>query len=739
MNESPQYLRGRVETLFHASPGFSAGRLKDENDRRVTFAGKVVAAVGEQVILQGAWVNHPKYGKQFQADTLTHDLDLSVEGLAHYLANNPAFVGLGPVKAKRIAQTFGRNFGRAIVENPEAVAKAGPITIAAARNIQTEWLRHQAINAAATELSAFGLTHHQVRSLIDKYGNDAVSIIKSDPYLIVRDIRGFGFKRVDAIARKVGVPKEFPPRVRAGIIDCLDDALDQGHTWIEEADLIERANKLLVMDSLQSREIIEMELSGLISKGVLACDSYDGRFLISRADIRTMERDVEQWLRGGDKDHPSVLDMLGVWQKVHDGELCSALNPQQRAAVVAALTHQITVISGGAGSGKTFTVGDLTIVLDEHGLVVVLAAPTGKAAKRLEQIVGKEAFTIHRLLGFNGHEWSRGPDDPIDADVVIIDETSMVDLHLAWRLLRAIDHDKTAIVFVGDHNQLPPVGPGDLLRDMIHTGIVPGVVLTDVVRQAGELKENSTAILRGTVARTSAQVDARGRRPWYLIDEFTDPWDVRRFLRDLYETVLADKLGYDLLDDIQLLTPKRKDILGVDDLNIELQSLVQRKLWGVETPAVPQGRRPAFLLHDKVIQRRNNYDLGIMNGSIGRVLELLPHGDLRVRFDNAEVTLCRADGDLDDLQLAYALTIHQCQGSEFPCAVVIVHKSHSFMHSQNLFYTGVSRAKQTTIVIGDRWGVRNCATKKANDERSTFLGLWRKGSEAASIKEALNG
>ena len=728
MNEPTQYLRGRVETLFHASPNFSAGRLEDENDRLVTFAGKVIAAVGEQVILQGAWVNHPKYGKQFQADTLTHDLDLSVEGLAHYLANNPAFVGLGPIKAKRIAQAFGKEFGRIIVENPEAVAKAGPITIEAARNIRAEWLRHQAINAAATELSAFGLTHHQVRSLIDKYGNDAVAIIKSDPYLIVRDIRGFGFKRVDAIARKVGVPKEFPPRVRAGILDCLDDALDQGHTWVEEADLIERANKLLVMDSLQSREIIEMELSGLITKGALSCDSYDGRFLIARADIRAMEREVEQWLRGGDKDHPCVFDLLGVWQKVRDGELCPELNPRQRDAVVAALTHQITVISGGAGSGKTFTVGDLTKALEEHGLAVVLAAPTGKAAKRLEQVVGKEAFTIHRLLGFNGHEWSRGPDDPIDADVVIIDETSMVDLHLAWRLLRAIDHDKTAIVFVGDHNQLPPVGPGDLLRDMIHTGIVPGVVLTDVVRQAGELKENCTAILRGNVAKTSAQVDARGRRPWYCIDEFTDPWDVRRFIRDLFETVLADKLGYDLLDDVQLLTPKRKDILGVDELNIELQSLIQRKLYGVEAPAVPPGRRPAFLLHDKVIQRRNNYDLGVMNGSIGRVLELLPHGDLRVRFDSAEVTLCRSDGDLNDLQLAYALTIHQTQGSEFPCALVVLHKSSAFMHHQGLIYSAVTRARETVILVGDRWGIRNCATKKSNDVRSTFLGLLRRNT-----------
>jgi len=730
-------ISGRVEHLFFSSPTYTAGRLKrDDNGKLINFAGTVVAAVGEQVVLHGDWEMHSKYQRQFKTETLTHDLNLSEEGLARYLADNPVFVGLGPVKARRIAEKFGRDFGKIIVENPEAIAKAGPITIEAARNIRTEWMQRQASNVAASELSAFGLTHHQIRTLIEKYENDAVSIIKNNPYLIVRDVRGFGFKRVDAIARKIGIAKDFPPRVRAGIIDCVDTALDKGHTWIEESDLIEQANRLLIMDALNSRDIIEHELDGLIKAGKLACDSHDGRWLVARKSIHMMEREVEGWLRNGDRDHPLVMDLLGIWQQVRDGKLCPDLNPKQREAVVVALTNQIVTISGGGGSGKTFTVGELARLYESLGFRVVLCAPTGKAARRLEEVVGIRASTIHRLLEYNGHEWGKGPDDPIDCDIIVIDESSMVDIPLAWRLLRSIDHDKTAVVFVGDHNQLPPVGPGDLLRDLIHTGIVPGVVLTDIVRQAGELRQNSIDVLSGKVAKTSESVLPSGRRPWYRIDNFTDAWDVRRLVCDLYDSILADKLGFDLIEDVQLLTPKRKDPLGVEELNLELQRLIQKKLYGVDVEPVKANRRPRFLLHDKVIQRRNNYDLGIMNGSIGRVTQVFANGDLRVRFENAEVLLKRSDGNLSDLQLAYALTIHQTQGSEFPCAVVVIHKSHSFMHSQNLFYTGVSRAQETTIIIGDRWGIRNCAQKQANDNRSTFLGLWRKDG---LTQEAIHG
>ena len=326
------------------------------------------------------------------------------------------------------------------------------------------------------------------------------------------------------------------------------------------------------------------------------------------------------------------------------------------------------------------------------------------------------------MLGFNGKDYGRGPDNPIDADVIIVDEVSMVDVPLAWRLFQAINLEKTAVVLVGDHNQLPPIGPGNLLRDLVQSQVVPAVILDRVVRQAGVLKENSIAILNGEVRKTS-EPEGPGRRAWYLVDQFTDQWDAQRFLLELFENVLDKRLGFDLVSDVQVLTPTHKGPLGTRDLNRELQRLVQRKLWGVEVPVVPAGRRPKLYPRDKVIQTRNNYELGVMNGAVGVVSDVARDGSLVIEFDGMPVEIEAGSPNMQDIQLAYALTIHKAQGSEFPCAVVVVHKAHSFMHHRNLLYTGVTRAKETAVIIGDRWGIANCARKRKQDDRKTFLSL----------------
>jgi exodeoxyribonuclease V alpha subunit len=474
------------------------------------------------------------------------------------------------------------------------------------------------------------------------------------------------------------------------------------------------------MDVLDSRDRIEKTLSALIDEDTLSCSAHGGRFLVARPDIRRMEEYLAAALAEGKRSNPHF-----------DGEddlqpMISLIAPQllegQRSAVLAALTHAITLISGGAGSGKSYTVSAITNICEEADLHVILAAPTGKAAKRLEEVSGRRAGTIHRLLGFNGKDFARGPEDPLDTDVVIVDEVSMVDIPLAWQLFRSIDLDRTAVVLVGDHNQLPPVGPGNLLRDLVQTRAVPTVVLDKVVRQAGVLKENSTAVLRGEVHKTS-EAEASGRRPWYLVDQFTDQWDAQRFLLEMFENVLHERLGFDLVNDVQVLTPTHKGPLGTRDLNRELQRLIQQKLWGVEVPVIPAGRKPKLFPRDKVIQTRNNYELGVMNGAVGVVTNVARDGSLSIEFDGMPVEIESGSPNLYDIQLAYALTIHKTQGSEFPCAVVIVHKSHAFMHHRNLFYTGVTRAKETAVVIGDRWGISNCARKRHVDQRKTFLSL----------------
>ncbi|MDY0373730.1 MAG: AAA family ATPase [Candidatus Izemoplasmatales bacterium] len=719
-NNQSVTVRGRIETVFYAGPRFSAGRLTTADGDEVQFAGRLFARENEPVVLNGRWVTHPKYGRQFEVEGMEYDLDLDADGLANYLANHPEMKGIGPVKARLIAERFGHDFDRIITDDPGQIAEAARLSPDAVQKLRVEWLKTRETNKAITWLAAFDLTHHQVTSLVKKFGNDVLGLLKADPYIIVREVRGFGFKRVDKIARKMGTAKDDPARIRAGVLHCVNESLDQGDCWIEFEELVDQANVLLVMDVLDSRDRIEQALDRLIDEKVLVCVSHGGRFLVAKPEIRAMEEDLAKVFRNGGAPNPHFSDRDRLPDMV--AETAPQLNAGQRQAAVTALRHSISLISGGAGSGKTFTVSAITGVYEEQGLRVVLAAPTGKAAKRLEQVVGHPAGTIHRLLGFNGKDYARGPDDPIAADVIIVDEVSMVDVPLAWHLFQSIDLERTAVVLVGDHNQLPPVGPGNLLRNLVQSRMAPTVLLDQVVRQAGILKENSIAVLNGEVRKTS-DAEPSGRRAWYVVDQFTDQWDAQRFVLDLFENVLVERLGFDLLTDVQLLTPTHKGPLGTRDLNCELQRLVQRRLWNVEAPPTTPGRRPKFLVHDKVIQTRNNYEIGVMNGTMGVVLHVGRDGALSVDFEGIPVEIEAGSPNLQDIQLAYALTIHKAQGSEFPCAVVVVHKAHSFMHHRNLLYTGVTRARQTTVLVGDRWGISNCARKRKQDDRRTFLSL----------------
>jgi len=713
-------LRGEVERVFFSSANFSAGRFITERGDRIQFAGNVVVSENQPLVLHGKFIKHPKYGFQFEVASMEFDRQMDARGLANYLANNPDIKGIGPAKARVIAERFGSDFERSLTEEPERIAEVAKVPLSVIESLRDHWLETSHVNQAMTSLSAYGLTHHQVTKLVKKLGNNAVGIIERDPYVIVGEIEGFGFKRIDKIARQVGIAKDEPSRVRAGIVFCVDDALDQGDCWVEYEDLLGRANELLVMDSLDSREQIEKHLDNLIDEKALTCYSADSRFLVAKPFIRRMEEDLARVFASGVKPNPCLGDKSDLQTEVK--RIAPRLNPKQLDAAVSAAACSISLISGGAGSGKTFTVAAITRLCDEHDLRVVLCAPTGKAAKRMEEATGREASTIHRLLGFNGKTYARDSENPISADMLIVDEVSMVDVVLAWHLFQAIDLDRTAVVLVGDHNQLPPVGPGNILRDLIESRVLPTTVLDDIVRQAGILKENSIAILRGEVPKTP-QRDTSARGAWYVTDQHTDAERVQRFVLDLFEHTLNEKLGFDILRDVQLLTPTHKGPLGTVELNTKLQRLIQRKLWNYDAPPVQTGRRPKLLVNDKVIQTRNNYDLGVMNGAMGIVRSVGIDRSLSIEFEDKMVHLEAGSPHRGDIQLAYALTIHKSQGSEFPCSVVIAHKSHSFMHHRNLLYTGVTRASRTAIIVGDHWGIANCAKRVQVDARKTFLSL----------------
>jgi exodeoxyribonuclease V alpha subunit len=708
-------IRGVVETVFYSGPTFSAGSLRTASGAFVKFAGAVYVRENDPVRMEGQWVNHPKYGRQFEAEFMGHDLEMDADGLANFLANHRDVKGIGPVKARLIADEFGADFDHAIRTGPERVAAAAKVPLETALELQRIWIANTQFNTAMAYLAGYGLTHHQVTTLVGKFGSRVVSILESDPYVLMREIPGFGFKRVDKIARKMGTPKDLPSRIRAGLQYCILAALDDGDCWVEYEDLLDRANTLLVMDTLESREVIEGHLEALIADGNLVSQPFE-QLVVASPEIHRMETELAAVFKTARGRSPHAVANVDRLVATEGAEL----NSEQREAVRNALSFSISLMTGGAGSGKTYSVSTIASIAERLELKVILAAPTGKAAKRLEDVVGHEASTIHRLLGFNGHTYARDALNPIEADILVVDEVSMVDVPLAWRLFAAVDRTRTAIILVGDHNQLPPVGPGNLLRDLVRSQALPTTVLTRIIRQAGVLKENSTAILTGEVRPTSdEQVGAR--RPWYVIDKFTDREDVRRMLLLLFDEVLRERLGYDLLRDVHVLTPTHKGSLGTVELNIELQRLLQRKLFRFETPAVEAGHRPRVYPGDKVIQTKNDYDLGVMNGAMGFVLEAASDGGLTIDFDARPVKI---DGDSDalgNIQLAYATSIHKVQGSEFPCAVVIVHKSHAFMHHRNLLYTAVTRAKESVIILGDRWGIDNCAAKRQVDQRNTFL------------------
>ena len=708
-------LCGIVETVFYSGPTFTAGRLRTPEGALVNFAGKIFAKPSDPVRLEGQWTRHPKYGRQFAVETLGYDLEMDPDGLANFLANHPDVKGIGPAKAQLIADHFGAGFDGAIRSRPEAIAAVAKAPLESILALQRIWIANSDFNAAMAYLSGFGLTHYQVTTLVERFGSQVVPILERDPYVLMREISGFGFKRVDKIARKMGTPKDLPSRIRAGIQYSVLDALDDGDCWVEYEDLLDRANTLLVMDTLDSREVIEGHLEALIAEGALVSQPFE-RLVVADPEIQRMERELADALATADGHSPhAVTDLEGLLDV--EGAL---LNREQREAVKNALTYSISLMTGGAGSGKTYAVSTITTIAERLEKSVVLAAPTGKAAKRLEQVVGHEASTIHRLLGFNGHTYSRDALNPIAADILVVDEVSMVDVPLAWRLFQAIDRTKTAVVLVGDHNQLPPVGPGNLLRDLVKSRAIPTTVLTQIIRQAGILKENSTAILSGEV-RPTAEVKNGARRPWYVIDKFSDTGDVQRMLLLLFTEVLQERLGYDLVRDVQVLTPTHRGPLGTIELNMELQRLLQKKLFGFDVPDVEHGQRPRLYPGDKVIQLKNDYELGVMNGSMGAVLDINAKGGLTIDFDGRPVEIEAGSNAAGNVQLAYATSIHKVQGSEFPCAVVVAHKSHSFMHHRNLLYTAVTRARESVILIGDRWGMENCAGKRQVDRRNTFL------------------
>lgn len=719
-------LRGSVAHLFFQSPTFSAGILQCANKEKVKFSGKFMVSAGDEVSLIGQWAQHPQYGLQFSAAGLKQELPLDPDGLAKYLANDPAFHGIGPEKARHIANSFGADFDAVIRHDPQRVARVAHLTLAVVETLQTEWLKRTEMNILGAWLGAFGLTHRQITRLVEELGDTTKAVLQENPYMLCSLLSGFGFARVDEIALKMGVAKEHPARIAAAFRHQLSKAEQEGHCWVEEEMLLREALKTLCLDSLDAHLQLDEQLEREIAEGRLFRYDGGGRWVVALQKLAERELAIiRTFLR-----ERQLIDETDVdWDALMTAT-APDLNESQRRAALMTCKHRLSLIAGAAGSGKSYTIAAIYRTFGQVWDEVVLAAPTGKAAKRLEQLCGTEAKTIHRLLEYKSISWGRTRENPIEADVLIVDEVSMCDVHLLWHLLDAIDFTKTRLILVGDPNQLPPIGPGNILRDLLAREVLATTVLDQVVRQAGQLKENCNAILHGQVCETADGI-AGTLRPWYLLNDCRSEGMVIDTLEELVREILP-RLGIDPVRDVQVLTPTNKGPLGTRALNIRLQQIIQEQRYGIEVPVVSEHRRPELYVGDKVMQVRNNYDLDLMNGAIGVVKDVLIEEQsgkrvemLLLDIEGRAVKIPRHFDEANELMLAYASTVHKCQGSEFPVIIAIVHRGQSFMLNRNLLYTAVTRAQQSAILLGDRVGIGRAIDKRDVDARKTFLSLAR--------------
>lgn len=558
------------------------------------------------------------------------------------------------------------------------------------------------------------------------------SEVIANPWLPAEWLEDYSIERADRAASALGHELDCVNRTRAGILGELRSIeKNDGHCW-ENWEIVRKgtASRLSLnrLTSDNGDDLLRKAMRELVDGGdckyekLPTSNSGSTVHAIARSELAKMEESLAKEFT---RSHSSSPFRRKRRHRNQANRLSTrrGLNEQQRNAVETALSYRISLISGVAGSGKSYVISVLHELHLKQKRKVMLCAPTGKAARRLEELTGTEACTIHRLLGFDGYNFGGNSNNPLDTDVVIVDEVSMVDTKLLYHLFEAVDMRRSMITLVGDHNQLPPVGPGYPLRDLIEDDTVPRAELPEVMRQAGELKKNCTDILKGKIAGTVTASD--GVPIWKVETGLGAVEDLSERILELFSGEL-ESLGYDIMKDVQVLIPRKATVIGVNRINVLLQQLLQEQRFGRNID-LQDPNNPDFFQGDKIIQTRNNYDLGqygIMNGTIGTVVSVSSNS-LDVKFPDETVSIKKQL--LKDIQLAYALTVHKTQGSEFPCVILVLHPSHRWkMHHRNLFYTGVTRAQKSVFILGTEDAIRNCAMTVDTQKRQTFLPFYMK-------------
>jgi len=689
-----EVLAGLVDrvTFHNGENGFCVLRVKARGQRDlITVLGHAaMISAGEFVQASGTWVNDRTHGVQFRASFLKATAPTTIEGIEKYLGSG-MLRGIGPVYAKKLVRAFGEAVFDVIEQEPPRLRLVTGIGPKRAERIIAGWAEQKIIREIMLFLHSNGVGTSRAVRIYKTYGADAVQLISENPYRLARDIRGIGFRTADQIAAKLGIEKTALIRVRAGISYALAEAMDDGHCGLPGEELVALTRELLEV----SAELVETALGLELQVGAIIADDLEGRDCVFLAGLYRAEREIAAKLKAlavGKPPWPLIeADKAIPWVEKRTK---LALADSQIEAIRVALVSKVVVITGGPGVGKTTLVNSILKILGAKTAAIALCAPTGRAAKRLSESTGREAKTIHRLLETDPRTgaFRRTEEVPLDCDLLVVDETSMVDVPLMRALLRALP-DPAALLLVGDVDQLPSVGPGQVLADIIGSGAVPVVRLTEVFRQAAESRiiVNAHRINQGLMPEL-APVDGGD---FYFVDAANPEEGVRKLLAIVQERI-PKRFGFDLIRDIQVLCPMNRGGLGARSLNIELQTAlnppgeirIDRFGW-------------TFCPGDKVMQVENDYDKEVYNGDLGIVSHIeMEEGELTVNFDGRE--LIYGFGELDELVLAYATTIHKSQGSEYPAVVIPLSTQHYPMLQRNLVYTGVTRGKRLVVLVGQR-------------------------------------
>jgi exodeoxyribonuclease V alpha subunit len=707
-------LSGLIErvTFFNEENGFVVLKVKVKGHREdVAVVGSLPSATpGEWLTAEGRWERNREFGMQFRAELLKSSAPTTKEGIEKYLGSGMV-KGIGPVYAKKLVQKFGEKIFE-IIENEsgrlEDVEGIGPMR---RRRIKDAWAEQKVIREIMVFLHSNGVGTSRAVRIYKTYGESAIEQVRANPYRLAQDISGIGFKSADQIAQKIGIPHDSITRACAGLAHVLQEATGQGHCGLPVELLKEEAGKLLLVNE----SIVRTALERTLVERKLVWEKVGDEALVLLPMLQRAEEGIAtriKRLANARPGYPTIdFEKAVAWCQ---GKTGKELAPSQRDALQQALNSRVLVITGGPGVGKTTLVNSILLILRAKKVRCLLCAPTGRAAKRLSETTGFEAKTIHRLLevlpGTGG--FSHNEDNPLECDLLVVDETSMVDVPLMNYLLRALP-ESASLLLVGDVDQLPPVGPGMALRNIIESGVVPVVRLTEVFRQA----INSQIILNAHRINDGLLPEVGENGSDFYFVEREEPERIADTVIEFVKKRIPNKFKLDPIRDVQVLSPMNRGSLGIRELNARLQEeLNPRK---AEEPFVEKFGWH-YRIRDKVIQTENDYDKEVFNGDIGQITKIEPADrELTVKFDQREVNY--DFGELDELALAYAITIHKSQGSEFPAVVIPLATQHYLLLQRNLVYTGITRGKQLVMLVGQSKALSLAVKNNRTEQRYSGL------------------